>query len=77
MRRTIVLLGLLTSCTSPNWVKSVDSSYSGNAQAAQFECERDVRQSGYYGAGLIGAYNANSFYRRCMMAKGFYDQAPP
>jgi hypothetical protein len=45
-----------------------------------YECERDARQSGYYGTGLVGVVNMRGFYRRCMGARGYYlaaeDDAP-
>jgi len=74
---SVAALGLiLAACASGTWVKSVDSTYAGNLAAAQYECERDVRQSGYYGSGLIGVVNAQNFFGNCMTAKGFYFQAP-
>lgn len=39
--------------------------------ADSYECERDARQSGYYGGGLIGALNFRSFADRCMAARGW------
>ena len=36
-----------------------------------YACERDMRQSGYFGTGLVGAVNARGFYDRCMQAKGY------
>ena len=36
-----------------------------------YSCERDMRQSGYFGTGRAGALNAKSFYERCMQAKGY------
>ena len=39
-----------------------------------YECQRDVRQSGYYGAGIAGAYNMREFLRSCMIAKGYEPQ---
>ncbi len=30
-----------------------------------------MRQSGYYGEGLVGAFAMKGFYRRCMFAKGY------
>lgn len=75
MRWTALALLVLAGCAGPNWVKSVDSMYPGDVEAARYECERDARQSGYYGPGLIGVYNVRAFYARCMRAKGFYEQA--
>jgi hypothetical protein len=34
-------------------------------------CERDTRQSGYYGGGLVGAVNMQSFFNHCMVAHGW------
>jgi hypothetical protein len=36
-----------------------------------YECERDMRQSGYYGQGLAAVIAANQFFERCMVAKGW------
>jgi hypothetical protein len=36
-----------------------------------YECERDVRQGGYYGSGLAGSLAMRDFYERCMMARGY------
>lgn len=40
-----------------------------------YECERDARQSGYFGTGLVGAMNMAEFAKRCMRARG-YDYVP-
>ena len=40
-----------------------------------YNCERDMRQSGYFGTGIIGALNADDFASRCMIAHGWH-QAP-
>jgi hypothetical protein len=37
-----------------------------------YECERDMRQSGYFGTGLVGHWNADAFQERCLIAKGYY-----
>jgi hypothetical protein len=34
-------------------------------------CERDLRQSGYYGGGIAGQLNMRDFYNRCMEANGW------
>ena len=36
-----------------------------------YACERDARQSGYYGGGLTGAINMQGFFQRCMTAQGY------
>ena len=36
-----------------------------------YECERDARQSGYFGTGIAGAINMQSFFDRCMVARGW------
>lgn len=36
-----------------------------------YECERDARQSGYFGGGYIGAMNLREFYKKCMISKGY------
>jgi len=40
-----------------------------------YECERDARQSGYFGSGIAGALNMADFQKRCLRAKG-YRQVP-
>lgn len=46
-----------------------------------YSCERDSRQSGYYGTGLVGALNMQDFFNRCMVAQGYtrvqQDSSPP
>jgi hypothetical protein len=39
-----------------------------------YECERDMRQSGYFGTGIYGAINAREFTERCMVARGWHQQ---
>lgn len=36
-----------------------------------YSCERDARQSGYYGSGIIGAINMQEFFGRCMEAQSY------
>ena len=71
MRRFAVVL-LLTGaagCANRVWVKA-DGSESNFTQD-HYECERDMRQSGYYGTGLTGAINAQGFFNQCMQARGY------
>lgn len=36
-----------------------------------YACEKDARQSGYFGGGLAGAFAMQDFFARCMRAKGW------
>lgn len=40
-----------------------------------YVCERDARQSGHFGGGIVGAVNLKSFYERCLVSKGYQQQA--
>jgi len=67
----------LTGCTT-YWTKAgfTDQEF----RADTYSCERDMRQSGYYGGGLVGVLNARSFHDRCMEAKGYRqarESSPP
>jgi len=37
----------------------------------RYECERDARQSGYFGTGIYGALNMQAFFERCLESKGW------
>lgn len=60
---------LLASCAQYQWQKS-GATQAGFKQDT-YECEKDMRQSGYFGGGLLGAYNAYAFGERCMEARGY------
>lgn len=36
-----------------------------------YQCEKDMRQSGYFGRGLAGIDEARGFAIRCMQARGY------
>jgi hypothetical protein len=36
-----------------------------------YECERDARQSGYFGGGIVGEINMRNFFERCLAVKGY------
>jgi hypothetical protein len=60
----------LTSCASPMvWDKAgaIQEEYNQDSYA----CEKDARQSGYFGTGLVGALNMRDFFKRCMIAHGY------
>ena len=60
---------ILSGCAPTIWDKP------GATQADfardSYDCEKDMRQSGYYGGGLVGALNAEEFSDRCMVAHGY------
>ena len=57
-------------CAKTIWTKPglTESDY----RADDYACERDMRQSGYFGGGLAGALSAKGFFERCMGAKGYH-----
>ena len=69
MRLILGLLLLLAGCAQNVWVK--DSASDQDFAADSYRCERDTRQSGYFGGGLIGVANAQGFMNRCMVASGW------
>jgi hypothetical protein len=71
-------LAILLSGCGPRavWVKPGASQQDFTTD--RYSCERDTRQSGYFGTGLIGAINMQHFFDSCMNAHGWYlqQQAP-
>ena len=65
----VLLLAGLAGWANKVWVKA-DGTESNFTQD-HYECERDMRQSGYYGTGLTGAINAQGFFNQCMQARGY------
>jgi hypothetical protein len=75
----LLLIGLmlvgLSGCVRYGWIHP--NYLPGSLQAEQalkrdgYECEKDMRQSGYFGGGIIGAMNAQEFGERCMQARGY------
>lgn len=66
---------LLTACAQQVWVRP--GAGPQQFEADRYACERDSRQSGGFGGGLIGAIEVQNFYNRCMVSKGWQlrDQA--
>ena len=70
----IVLASTLASgCTTYKWYHPTADQQQFRREA--YECERDARQSGYYGGGLAGALNMRAFSERCMEAHGYEKRA--
>ena len=67
------LVGLaLAGCAPTVWVKPGASQQDYNVDS--YGCEKDARQSGYFGTGLVGALNMRKFYNECMVAHGWAAQ---
>lgn len=37
----------------------------------RYQCEKDARQSQYFGGGLAGAINMRNFFNQCLEAHGY------
>jgi tetratricopeptide (TPR) repeat protein len=76
MRRKVgTLLAVATclaGCQRSEWVKpgATQQDYVSDTYA----CEKDMRQSSYFGTGLVGLIDAEAFDARCMNAHGWYLQ---
>jgi aspartyl protease family protein len=62
----------LTACAPKVWIKPGASQQDFTTD--RYSCERDARQSGYFGTGIVGAINMQNFYESCMNAHGWYPQ---
>ncbi len=63
----------LTGCATVYWTKSGFNQADWDRD--RYECERDMRQSGYYGNDLAAVLSGNTpegFFERCLQAKGYY-----
>lgn len=67
---TAAVVAALTGCASP----MVWNKYGATQQDYQtdsYACEKDARQSGYFGGGFQGAINMRDFFKHCMVAHGW------
>jgi hypothetical protein len=64
---------VVAACAEAVWVKPGATTQDFNADS--YACERDARQSAYFGGGLIGALNMQSFAEHCMVAHGWSKSA--
>ena len=56
-------------CAPANrWLKAGASQQDFSTDS--YDCEKDARQSGYYGGGLVGALNMQGLFYRCLAANG-------
>src|SRR5687768_5878548 len=65
----VLVLAALAGCTRTLWTKPGVTEQEFRVDS--YACERDMRQSGYYGSGIVGSLNATGFYERCMESKGY------
>src|SRR6266498_1347434 len=68
---SLIFALLFTGCAQYIWMHP-DHNDQARFNRDSYECERDMRQSGYYGGGLVGQVNAQGFAERCMVARGYY-----
>ena len=64
-----ILVFVLSGCAETIWDKQGATQADFNKDS--YECERDARQSGYFGSGLAGSLAMKEFYERCMVARGW------
>ena len=70
MKATIAVLALgVAGCAPMIWDKQDATQDQYNQDA--YACERDARQSGYFGGGIIGGLNMREFFQKCMRSKGY------
>jgi hypothetical protein len=67
---------VLCGCAAPKiWNKTgaTQSDFASDSYA----CEKDSRQSGYFGGGIAGQINMQNFFDRCMVAHGWSQSSQP
>ncbi|MGF6410986.1 hypothetical protein [Paraburkholderia sp. MM5482-R1] len=75
MKRGKLLIGVaivvtLAGCASPMIWNKYGASQT-DYQQDSYACEKDARQSGYFGGGIAGAINMREFFKHCMVAHGW------
>jgi len=65
----VIALIALSGCVRTVWVKEGATPQDYNRES--YECEKDARQSQYFGGGIVGAINFNEFENKCMVAHGW------
>ena len=70
----VLVTVLLAGCAQPVWIK--DGATAQDLATDGYGCEKDARQSSYFGGGIGGAINMQNFQKRCMVAHGWREQNP-
>jgi hypothetical protein len=66
---------LLACAPKAQWIKADATQQDFSTDS--YSCEKDTRQSGYFGGGLVGAVNMQGFFNKCMEAHGWrLEQVP-
>ena len=68
----LLAIVILSGCATTIWVHPEYTPEKWSKDS--YECERDARQSGYFGTGLSGSINFQAFYERCLRSKGWRPQ---
>lgn len=64
------LVVAILGCASPTiWDKA--GATQQDFRVDSYNCEKDTRQSGYFGGGLAASFEMRDFYARCMIARGW------
>lgn len=66
----IFLVSAVGGCATP-MIFDKASGTQAEYNKDSYECERDARQSGYFGGGIFGSMNMKEFFKSCMVARGY------
>ncbi len=71
MKLALVIIAAfaLAGCARMLWYK--EGATQADFRKDTYECEKDARQSGYFGTGFAAQLNMKDFQERCMMARGY------
>jgi hypothetical protein len=61
---------ILAGCAQTFWTKGDFSRQ--EFLADRYACERDMRQSGHFGGGLLGEMSRQVFFNQCLESKGYW-----
>jgi hypothetical protein len=59
----------LVGCAPTVWNKP--GATEQDLAADRYGCEKDARQSQYFGGGIMGAINMHNFFKECLVAHGW------
>ena len=65
----LIVFLVLSGCTGEIWDKQ--GATQADFDRDSYACEKDTRQSGYFGSGLWAQAAMKDFYDKCMVARGW------